>query len=95
MIKKLRIKFIVIAMASFSVALIVILGYINLSNYAGVLKSADKRLLMIENGQFTPDEQHEEAPGLPPEENTTDEIFKNPRTEYTKALIKASKLERT
>ncbi len=28
------------------------------------------------------------------EENTTDEIFKNPRTEYTKALIKASKLER-
>jgi len=28
------------------------------------------------------------------EENSTDEIFKNPRTEYTKALIKASKLER-
>lgn len=62
MIKKLRIKFTVLAMLSVSIVLLVILGTVNVMNYRNVVAEADQVMEMIagNKGRF---------PQLPPNQN--------------------------
>lgn len=67
MIKKLRVKFIAVAMISVMVVLTIILGTINVLNYRGVVEDADNILqILADNGgkfpeQKSPGEDSEEA----------------------------------
>lgn len=56
MIRKLRIKFIALAMLSLLVVLVVLMGSVNLLNFRGVVQDADEVLsLLSENGGSFPD----------------------------------------
>ena len=76
MIKKLKKKFIIVALASIATLLIVTLAIINVVNFALVTKDADKILDMLadRNGQFGPsfDGQFEAAPDGQPAPDPND-----------------------
>lgn len=72
MLKKLRRKFIAIAMLSVSIVLIAIVGTINIANYMSTNEALDARLKLIAgNGGTFPDLLERESMGE--ESNTTDE----------------------
>ena len=64
MIKKLRRKFIAIAMSSMALVLVIIMAGINIANYSNVCKNADMRIDLIagNNGTF-PENSGNPAPG--------------------------------
>ena len=58
MIKKLRVKFIAVAMISVMVVLTIILGTINVLNYRGVVEDADNILqILADNGGKFPEQK--------------------------------------
>ena len=68
MIKKLRIRFILTALAGILLVLVIMIGAINYLNYRGVTEDADRLLLMIaENGGSMPKDFGGEMDGKPPE----------------------------
>ena len=68
MIKKLRIRFILTALAGILLVLVIMIGAINYLNYRGVTEDADRLLLMIaENGGSMPKDFDGEMDGKPPE----------------------------
>lgn len=54
MLKKLRIKFITVAMCATALVLVTIIGFINIHNYVDINRSADEtlHLLEINDGKF-------------------------------------------
>lgn len=72
MIKKFRIRFIAVAMASIFVVLAVILGVMNVTNYRRVVREADNtlKILMENDGKF-PEQEPGENPAKKVEEETT------------------------
>ena len=72
MIKKFRIRFIAVAMASIFVVLAVILGVMNVTNYRRVVREADNtlKILMENDGKF-PEQEPGENPAKKAEEETT------------------------
>lgn len=72
MIKKFRIRFIAVAMASIFVVLAVILGVMNVTNYRRVVREADNtlKILMENDGKF-PEQEPGENPAKKAEKETT------------------------
>lgn len=69
MIKKFRIRFIAVAMASIFVVLSVILGVMNVANYRRVVREADNTLkILIENDGKFPEQQPGDNPAKKAEE---------------------------
>ena len=66
MLKKLRRKFIVVAMVSVSVVLLAIVGTINIANYITTDRALEARLQLIaDNGGTFPDMEPEKPDGMP------------------------------
>lgn len=83
MLKKLRRKFIAIAMLSVSIVLIAIVGTINIANYISTNEALDARLKLIAgNGGTFPDLLEQKNMGV--EGNKTDSI----NAENNKKMLK-------
>ena len=88
MLKKLRRKFIAIAMLSVSIVLIAIVGMINIANYISTNEALDARLKLIAgNGGTFPDLLEQKNMGVGSnkknDENTNTDTFGNTADEST------------
>ncbi|HXK78303.1 MAG TPA: hypothetical protein PKY19_07485, partial [Oscillospiraceae bacterium] len=79
MIARLRKKFILIAMGSVVLVLIVLMGVINTANFIKVNQSADEMLQILSenNGSYPGEDQPKEDPGAPGD-NPADDVAGNP-----------------